>query len=73
MMHIDDVLRENERLREINAQLVEAIGFANRYFADLNGCEWIRGDGPGERDMRQRARALQRHLYAAKARSRGQK
>ena len=33
------------------------------FFADLNGRDWIKGDGPGEIDMRQRAKALHRSLY----------
>ena len=31
--------------------------------ADLNGCNWIKGNGPGEVDMRQRAKALQEQLF----------
>lgn len=30
------------------------------YLADLNGSDWIKGNGPGEKDMRQRAKGLQK-------------
>jgi len=33
------------------------------FLADLNGSEWIKGDGVGEKDMRQRAKALQQELF----------
>lgn len=42
-----------------------------RFLADLNGCEWIKGDGPGEIDMRQRAKALQRLVFEATRRPSG--
>lgn len=35
------------------------------YLADLNGSPWIKGDGTGEVDMRQRAKGLQNLLYKA--------
>lgn len=35
------------------------------FLADLNGSEWIKGDGVGELDMKQRAKALQGLLYNA--------
>lgn len=44
-----------ERIQELERALVQVV----RYLADLNGSEWILGDGPGEIDMRQRAKALQ--------------
>lgn len=40
----------------------KAIMDALRYFADLNGAEWIKGDHPSEVDMRQRANSMQRRL-----------
>jgi len=36
-----------------------------RFMADLNGSEWIKGNGSGEVDMRQRAKSLQKQLYQA--------
>lgn len=42
------------------------------YLADLNGCEWIKGDDHGSVDMRQRAKALQSTAFAALAQTRGQ-
>ena len=45
--------------------LAEAAELAVGYVADLNGCNWIKGDTIGERDMRQRAKAIQSLLYTA--------
>ncbi len=39
-------------------KLRKALDCACGYLADLNGSDWIHGDGPGERDMRQRAEAI---------------
>jgi len=33
------------------------------FLADLNGANWIPGDSAGEKDMRQRAKALQRLAF----------
>jgi hypothetical protein len=33
------------------------------YLADLNGSNWIEGDSPGSKDMRNRAKALQEKVY----------
>jgi hypothetical protein len=35
------------------------------FLADLNGSDWIKGDGVGELDMKQRAKALQQLWYRA--------
>lgn len=41
------------------------------FLADLNGgSTWIKDDGPGGADMRQRARALQRLAYGVVSKSR---
>ena len=40
----------------------ELIKLALRFIADLNGCEWITGNGAGEVDMRQRAKGLHTKL-----------
>lgn len=34
------------------------------FLADLNGSQWIKGDDPGSKDMRARAKALQPLVYA---------
>jgi hypothetical protein len=44
------------------SKLKRELSLALRYFADLNGCEWIKGSGQGEADMRQRAKAIQSRL-----------
>lgn len=43
-------------------QLLVEIDLANRYFAELNGCDWIKPIGAGEIDMRQRSKAIQKRL-----------
>lgn len=43
--------------------LVKTLGMCVSYLADLNGSKWIAGDGPGEKDMRQQAKALQKIAY----------
>jgi hypothetical protein len=45
--------------------LQKAVQRALTYMADLNGSPWIKGDGVGEIDMRQRAKCLQDGLYKA--------
>lgn len=45
------------------AQVQDVAQRALSYLADLNGSEWIKGDGVGETDMRQRAKSLQELLY----------
>lgn len=52
--------------------LLAALERALGYLADLNGCDWISGDGPGERDMRQRAKALQSVACNVIAKARGE-
>lgn len=44
------------------AKAEELLDEALRYIADLNGCKWITGDGPGEIDMRGRASILHHKL-----------
>ena len=46
-----------------------ALSMTLRCLADLNGCDWIPCDGPGEVDMRQRAKALQRLVFSVLAQS----
>jgi len=45
---------------ELQIELERAL----RFIADLNGSEWIKGNGPGEIDMRQRSKALHKKLSA---------
>lgn len=33
------------------------------FLADLNGSDWIKDDGPGGIDMRQRSKAIQKTIY----------
>jgi hypothetical protein len=50
-------------------ELLEALNRATSYLADLNGCEWIKGEDAGSADMRQRAKALQSVCFSAIARA----
>jgi hypothetical protein len=45
-----------------NCRAEELVKYALRFIADLNGSEWIQGDGAGEVDMRQRATQLHEEL-----------
>jgi hypothetical protein len=53
--------------RDLEKQLAESNALIARmvsYLADLNGSNWIPGNGHGEIDMRQRAKALQSIGYS---------
>jgi hypothetical protein len=43
----------------------EVLARCLRFLADLNGANWIPGNGAGEVDMRQRAKALQELAFVA--------
>lgn len=49
-------------VQRVLTDVTGVVATALRYFADLNGSEWIKGDDPGAVDMRQRAKALQAQL-----------
>jgi len=48
-----------------NTEIVQALIRCMSYLADLNGCEWIKGDDVGSVDMKQRAFALQKMAFSA--------
>jgi len=50
-----------EAFEEVVNIAIRALSFV----ADLNGSDWIKGEGAGESDMKQRAKALQQLLYNA--------
>lgn len=55
-----------EEIREMQKRikaLEKVVNDSLRYFADLNGSAWIKGEGAGEMDMRQRAKSIQSKLY----------
>lgn len=59
----DEVEANARAIAEVPA-MIEALKQAVGYLADLNGSEWIKDNGPGGIDMRQRAKALQKSGYA---------
>ncbi len=68
----NDNTEANARLIAAAPDLLAALGACLTYLADLNGSEWIAGDGPGEADMRQRAKGLQRAAFKACKSARGE-
>ena len=50
---------------DADAEIKRQLRLCVRYLADLNGCDWIKGDDPGSVDMRQRAKSLQETAFAA--------
>lgn len=50
-----------EAFEEVVNIAIRALSFV----ADLNGSDWIKGEGAGELDMKQRAKSLQQLLYNA--------
>lgn len=53
---------ENQ-IRFEHEELRKTLQIALMFIADLNGSEWIKGDGTGETDIKQRATNLQKRLY----------
>lgn len=53
------VIDRETRAPELLSTLDKCVG----YLADLNGCDWITGSGPGEEDMKMRAKYLQSAAY----------
>lgn len=74
--HLSSLMRvqldEKRVLKTTNKALVEELEKTTSYLADLNGSEWITGDGPGEIDMRQRAKILQKTSYTALKAAKGE-
>lgn len=62
----------NAKLIAAAPELFDALERCLSYLADLNGSEWIKGDGAGELDMKQRANALQRIAYSTTQKARGE-
>jgi len=60
------------RLERENAELLEALEKSVRYLADLNGCDWIKGDSVAGLDMKQRAKALQSIVFSAISKAKGE-
>ena len=70
---VGGVQEANAALIAAAPDLLEALEKSVRYFADLNGSEWIGEDGVGEKDMRQRAKALHQIIFTAIAKAKGTK
>ena len=62
----------NARLIAAAPELLEGLKRATSYLADLNGCDWIKGDDPASIDMRQRSKALQSICFAVIAKATGE-
>lgn len=59
------ILARNKMEGDVNDTLVDALSKCVRYLADLNGCEWIKGDDLAAIDMRSRAKGLQSTAFSA--------
>lgn len=72
----DGASREEEKanaaLIAAAPDILEVLDRCLRYLSDLNGCEWIKGDGAGEVDMRQRAKALQQLAFDVSQKAKGE-
>ena len=67
-----DMSVANARLIAAAPELLEGLKRATSYLADLNGCDWIKGDDPASIDMRQRSKALQSICFAVIAKATGE-
>lgn len=65
----DEREQANARLIAAAPDLAEQLDRCVRFLADLNGCDWIKGDDAGSVDMRNRAKALQSTARAAIAKT----
>ena len=70
--HTDGEERANARLLAAAPELLDVVSRCLVYFSDLNGSAWIQGDGAGEKDMRQRAHALQKLAFSTISKAKGQ-
>lgn len=57
------ISKPDARLIAAAPDLLAALDSCLSYLADLNGCEWIKGDDAGSIDMRQRAMHLHRKVF----------
>jgi len=62
-----ELTAETEKVKMLRETLEKSV----RYLADLNGCDWIKGDSVAGLDMKQRAKSLQSIVFSAISKAKG--